>query len=174
MIISIIVAVATNRVIGCKNRLIWHIGADLRRFKSITSGHPVIMGRKTFESLGRPLPNRHNIVITRSDTFAAEGITVVHSLEQAFALYTSQPNTELFVIGGGEIYRQALPLADRLYITAIDATPEGDTLFPEVSPTEWRPVWREDHPRTAENPEENPIGFEFIDYIRVSAPSCNR
>lgn len=161
--ISIIVAVAENGVIGCKNRLIWHIGEDLKRFKRITTGHPVVMGRKTFESLGgKPLRNRVNVVVTRNaDLCVPQGVIIASSLDEAVAEFPA--SEEVFVIGGGEIYRQALPVADRLYLTRIHALPEGDTSFPDVSPEQWRLVWREENPVS----EENPIGYEFADYIRI-------
>lgn len=162
--VSIIVAVAQNGVIGCENRLIWHISEDLKRFKRITSGHPVLMGRKTFESLGcKPLPNRTNVVISRNPDYRpqAEGVLVAGSLEQAVALFPSEE--EVFIIGGGEIYRHSMEIADKLYLTRVGLSPEGDTIFPEVSDDKWRMVWCENHPVS----DTNPIGFEFIDYIRV-------
>ncbi|MCD7970766.1 MAG: dihydrofolate reductase [Alistipes sp.] len=158
--ISIIVAVAQNGVIGGENKLLWHIFEDLRRFKSITSGHPVVMGRKTFESLGRPLPNRTNIVITRNPDYRADGCTVVSSLDQAVALFPQ--DTEVFIIGGGEIYRQALSIADRLYITQVCHDYAGDTTFPPVDPAVWEPVSVEYHPHG----EKFPYPFEYRDYKR--------
>ncbi|MFC4158905.1 dihydrofolate reductase [Chitinimonas lacunae] len=127
-LISLIAAVARNGTVGRDNAMPWHLPADLRYFKSVTSGHPVVMGRKTFDSIGRPLPNRHNIVITRQIDWQVEGITVVHSLEEALA--AAGPADEIFIMGGGQIYAQALPLADRLYLTEIDADFEGDAFFP--------------------------------------------
>lgn len=163
MILSLIVAVAGNGVIGCAGRMPWHIGEDLRRFKRITTGHPVVMGRKTFESLGRkPLPGRTNIVVSRNPDFTVpDGVRVAGSLEAAVAKYRDT-DEEVFVIGGGEIYRQAVPIADKLYLTRIDASPAGDTYFPEIVPEEWRVVWREAHPASGEVP-----AFEFTDYIRT-------
>ena len=134
--ISIIVAVARNGVIGDRNRLIWHISEDLRRFKAITTGHPVIMGRKTFESLGRPLPNRINVVVTRQTGYRAEGCVVAGSLEDAIRRF--DPSEEIFVIGGAQIYAQALPLADRFYLTRVFRAYEGDTHFPEWDEAQWR------------------------------------
>lgn len=159
--ISIIVAVAENGVIGSGNRMPWHISEDLRRFKSITTGHPVVMGRKTFESLGRPLPNRTNVVITRNPAYAAEGATVVGSLEEALAMFPAEE--EVFVIGGGEIYRQAMDIADRLYITRVCEAFEGDTVFPPVDETRWCATREEHHPRG----EKFPHAFTFIDYRRI-------
>lgn len=133
--ISIIVAVARNGVIGDKNRLLWHIAEDLRHFKAITTGHPVVMGRKTYESLGRPLPNRTNVVVTRQ-RIGIPGCTVVHSLEEALTLFG--PDEEVFVIGGAQIYAEALPLADRFYLTRVERDYEGDTRFPAWDESAWR------------------------------------
>ncbi|MCD8072616.1 MAG: dihydrofolate reductase [Alistipes sp.] len=157
---SIIVAVAQNGVIGGENRLLWHISEDLRRFKAITSGHPVVMGRKTFESLGRPLPGRTNVVITRNRDYTAQGCTVVSSLEEAVGMFP--PEVELFIIGGGQIYRQAMETADRLYITMIYKDYDGDTTFPEIDPDIWKTVSSEYHQRG----EAYPYPFEYIDYVR--------
>lgn len=158
--ISIIVAVAQNGVIGGGNQLLWHISEDLQRFKRITSGHPVIMGRKTFESLGRPLPNRHNVIITRQKDYQPEGVTVVGSLEEAIALFPAEE--EVFITGGGEIYRQALPLTDKVYLTVVCRDYEGDTHFPELDPAQWRELFREHH----EHGKDYPYPFEYIDYER--------
>lgn len=159
--ISIIVAVASNGVIGGGNSLLWHISEDLQRFKRITSGHPVVMGRKTYESIGRPLPNRRNIVITRQEDYAPAGVEVVHSLQDALALFPS--DEEVFITGGGEIYRQAMPLADRLYLTIVHCDYEGDTRFPEINESEWERVSEEYHERGKDF--EHP--FEYIDYKRA-------
>ena len=132
--VSVIVAVAENGIIGDKNTLLWHISEDLRNFKRVTSGHPVIMGRKTFDSLGRPLPNRTNVVITRQN-LEIEGCKVVHSLEEALSLFS--PEEEVFVIGGAQIYAEALPLADRFYLTRVHHAYEGDTSFPKWNESEW-------------------------------------
>ncbi len=157
--LSIIVAVAENNVIGHENSLIWHISEDLKYFKRTTSGHPVIMGRKTFESIGKPLPNRTNIVISRNPDFKPAGCTVVSSLEKALELLN--PNEENFIIGGGSIYREALPLADKLYLTKVYHHYEGDTFFPEIG-SEWKETARQDFERgeTFEYP------FSFICYDR--------
>ena len=130
--ISIIVAIARNGVIGNGNALIWRIAEDLRRFKALTTGHPVIMGRKTYESIGRPLPNRTNVVVTRRKDYRPEGCLVAGSLEQAVGLF--DPSEEIFIIGGAQIYAQAMPMADRLYLTEIDSDYEGDTRFPPFGP----------------------------------------
>ena len=127
--ISLIVAMTDERVIGKNNALPWHLSEDLKRFKQITMGHPIVMGRKTFQSIGRPLPGRQNIVITRDKNFHADGVTVVHDLCEAFASAT-QDQSEIFVIGGAEIFAAALPLADRLYLTRIHKKIDGDVFFP--------------------------------------------
>lgn len=133
--ISIIVAVAgKKRVIGKKGGLPWYIPEELKRFKSITMGHPVIMGRKTHESIGRPLPGRTNIVITHDSGYSAEGCLVVHDLDEALSIAQGEPGSEeIFVVGGGQIYQQALPLADKLYLTYIDKEIAGDVFFPDYS-----------------------------------------
>ena len=141
--ISLIVAVAENGVIGDRNALLWHISEDLRHFKAVTTGHPVVMGRKTWESLGRPLPNRTNVVITRQN-IEIPGCTVVHSLEEAVALFPD--DEEVFVIGGAQIYGEALPAADRFYLTRVHRAYEGDTRFPEWDAAEWRLVGSESFP----------------------------
>ena len=132
--VSIIVAVAENGVIGDKNTLLWHISEDLRNFKRVTSGHPVIMGRKTFDSLGRPLPNRTNVVITRQN-LEIEGCEVVHSLDEALAMFS--PEEEVFVIGGAQIYAEALSRADKFYLTRVHHSYEGDTSFPVWNESDW-------------------------------------
>lgn len=165
MTLSIIVAVAENGVIGCAGRMPWHISEDLKRFKRITSGHPVVMGRKTFESLGcKPLPNRTNIVVTRNSGLALpEGVLSAASIEDAVARFAGTAQ-EIFIIGGGEIYRQAMASdrVDKLYLTRILASPDGDTHFPEIKPDEWRMVWCETHPAAGDVPP-----FEFVDYIKI-------
>ncbi len=158
--ISLIAAVARNGVIGGNNEMPWHIGEDLKRFKAITSGHPVVMGRKTFESLGRALPNRRNIVITRNGAYEAPGAEVAASLEEALALFA--PEEEVFIIGGGEIYRQALPLAGRMYLTWVDTDVEGDTSFPDFDRGDWDVTFSE----RREHGEKFPHPFEFVDYVR--------
>lgn len=153
--ISIIVAVAENGVIGDRNGLLWHITEDLRRFKALTTGHPVVMGRLTYESLGRPLPNRENVVITRQDV-EIPGCRVVHSLEEAVALFP--PQEEVFVIGGAQIYAQALPSADRFYLTRVFHPYRGDTSFPAWDESRWRLIASESFPCGAEYPY--PFAFE--------------
>lgn len=159
--ISIIVAVAQNGVIGDKNSLLWHISEDMRFFKRTTSGHPVIMGRKTYESLGRPLPNRTNVVISRT-LGELEGCTVVRSLEEAIALFPTEEE-EVFVIGGAQIYALALDVADRFYLTRVGHDYEGDTSFPTWNESEWRLISREAY----EQGEKYPHPFAFEIYERV-------
>jgi dihydrofolate reductase len=132
--LSIIVAADRNNVIGKDNALIWHLPNDLRYFKEKTTGHAIIMGRRTFESVGKPLPNRRNIIITRNPDFKADGCEVVTSLNEALQLVS--PDDENFIVGGEDIYRQALPLADRVYLTRIDHAFEGDRHFPQLG-AEW-------------------------------------
>jgi dihydrofolate reductase len=162
MIISIIVVIGKNNEIGKGNRLLCHLPADLKHFKEITTGHPVIMGRKTFESLPKgPLPNRKNIVISRNPDLTIEGAEVYSSLDYAFVRLIDE--NEVFIIGGAQIYRQILPDADKLYLTRIHAGfPEADVFFPEINYHKWKEVSRETH--TAD--EKNPYAFSFIEYER--------
>lgn len=142
--ISLIVAMSENRVIGVENRLPWNIPEDLKRFKKITRGHPIVMGRKTFESIGRVLPERTNIVITRDRAYRVEGAAVCHSLDEALDWARRSPGAdEIFVIGGSEIFRLALPLASRLYLTEVRWPFEGDAFFPSFDEEEYRETLRE-------------------------------
>ena len=159
--ISIIVAVAKNGVIGDKNSLLWHLREDMIHFRTTTSGHPVVMGRKTYDSIGRPLPKRTNVVITRDTNLAIEGCTVVHSLEEAVAMFDK--SEEVFIIGGAQIYKQALPIADRIYLTVIDKEYEGDTSFPEIDYSAWNEISREEH----SGGEEFEHPFAFITLERL-------
>ncbi|WP_375614617.1 dihydrofolate reductase [Bartonella sp. AC535YNZD] len=153
MMISIcfIAAVAENGVIGREGAMPWHLSTDLQRFKALTLGKPIIMGRKTWDSLGRPLPGRTNIVITRDCTFNAEGAVVAHSLSQACSLATSvasQNNVkEIFIIGGGEIFQQGLPMADKIFLTEVLASIEGDSFFPVFDKEKWIIVQTQDIPK---------------------------
>ncbi len=142
--LSLIAAVAENGVIGRDGDMPWKLSTDLKRFKAITTGKPVVMGRKTFASIGRPLPNRLNIVVTRDDAFAADGVTVAPDLDAALA--AAGPADEVMVVGGGEIYRAFMARAERLYITHVAATPDGDTRFPPIDPAVWDVVSSEDVP----------------------------
>jgi len=141
--ISIIVAMAENRVIGVNNALPWHLPEDLKRFRRITTGHHVIMGRKNHESIGRPLPNRVNIVVTRKPDYLAPGCQVVHSVEEALAVAGNDP--EIFIIGGAQLYQQTVDRADRLYLTLVHARPQGDPRFPEIAWNDWNELDRERH-----------------------------
>ncbi len=167
MIISLIAALAKNRVIGKDNDLPWHLPDDMKFFMQSTKGHCVIMGRKNYESLPpkyRPLANRTNIVVTRQQGFKAEGCHVVHSLEDALAFAKQQGESEVFVIGGAEIYKQALLYADLLYLTEIDATITGDTYFPPVDHTKFMEQSRVQHPVD----EKHKYSFDFVLYKKIS------
>jgi dihydrofolate reductase len=167
--LALILAVADNGVIGRDNALPWKLPEDMRYFKQMTMGKPVIMGRKTFESIGKALPGRTNIVITRNGAFAAEGARCVSSLEEALQVaeqaVSMEPAEEAVVIGGSEIYRVTLPLADRLYITEVHANVEGDAVLPRVEWDDWREVRRERH--VAQTP--NPYDYSFVFYERARA-----
>jgi dihydrofolate reductase len=158
--ISIIAAVADNNVIGGNNKLLWHLSADLKRFKQLTLGHPVIMGRKTFESIGKPLPGRENVVITRNPDFKAEGITIVRSLDEVLKKFSGQ---DVFIIGGAEIYAQSMSLADKIFLTRIYHLFEGDSFFPAIDERIWKVKREEMH----EPDEKNPYRYAFIDYERI-------
>lgn len=149
MTIALIAAMGRNRVIGRDGALPWRLPADLRHFRRLTTGKPVLMGRKTFESIGRPLPERRNVVITRRFGYQADGCEVFSDLEAAFEAFRDSP--ELMVIGGGSIYGQALPRASRIYLTVIDADFDGDAHFPEIDMTSWRETARSDHAADGDN-----------------------
>lgn len=159
--ISIIVAVAKNGVIGDKNSLLWHISEDMRFFRETTSGHPVIMGRKTYDSLGRPLPKRTNVVISRTTTHI-EGCTVVGSLEEAIALFPNEE--EVFIIGGAQIYALAMEVADRLYLTRVEHDYQGDTSFPEWDESKWKLISRKAYERGEKY--EYPFAFECYERVK--------
>jgi dihydrofolate reductase len=159
--VSIIVAAAENNVIGRQGQLPWHLPADLQHFKKLTLGHPIVMGRRTFESIGRVLPGRTNIVVTgQAAWLAPDGVLIAHSLPEALALAAQQPGgEEVCIIGGGEIYREALPAIDVVYLTEVHTTvPDGDTFFPALSPTDWREETRERHPADT----KNAIAYSFV------------
>lgn len=157
-----IAAMAQQRVIGLNNQMPWHLPADLQHFKKVTLGKPVVMGRKTFESIGRPLPGRRNIVISRQAPRGDSPVEWVSSIEQALALLAEQP--EVMIIGGAEIYRQCLPLAQRLYLTEIALETAGDAFFPDYHASgNWQEIAREEHPQSA----ENPLGYRFITLERL-------
>jgi len=164
MRLAMIVAQSLNRVIGHRNRLPWYLPEDLKYFKRITQGKPIIMGRKTFESIGRPLPGRTNIVITRDPDWQGKGagVQVVHTLQDAIELAESltliNGLDEALVIGGAEIYALALPQAERIYLTQVHAEVEGDAFFPRLDPAEWQEVAREDFAAV----EPNPYDYSFV------------
>ena len=159
MTISIIVAASENGVIGRDNQLLWRLPDDLKRFKQLTLGHPMIMGRKTFESIGKPLPGRTSIIVTRSPEYHAEGTLVVHSLEEGLAVAGELDTEEAFIIGGGEIYRQALEnnSVDQIYLTLIHADSEGDTFFEFLDEATWQKTATEFHPADA----RHSVAFSF-------------
>ncbi len=161
MKISLIVAAAENGVIGRKNELPWRLSADLRRFKDLTMGHAIVMGRKTYESIGRPLPGRRMIVITRQTNYVAAGAEVVGSLEDALNIAPQQGDDEAFIIGGAEIFARAMPLAQRLYLTRVHANVDGDVHFPPFDPGGWRQLAAQRHDADAKN--EHPYSFEVYE-----------
>jgi dihydrofolate reductase len=161
--ISLVAAMAKDCVIGKGNQMPWHLPADLRHFKAVTLGKPVVMGRKTYESIGRPLPGRKNIVITRDPSWFAEGVTVVHGVEQA--MVAAGPVDELMIIGGGNIYQQFLPKADALYLTFIELEVEGDAWFPDYQAE----LWQVDTEQTHQPDEQNPYAYRFVTLSRRAA-----
>ena len=162
--IAVIVAAADNDVIGRNNALPWDLPADLAHFRRVTMGKPILMGRKTFESLGRPLPGRHNIVVTRDSTYSAAGCTVVYSVDQA--LLAASRHSEAMVIGGAALYGQLMTKAQRLYLTLVDGEFEGDVFFPAVAADEWREIERE----SRDPDERNPYPYSFVVMERVKEP----
>jgi len=140
-LVSLVVAMGSNRAIGAQGRLPWHIPEDLKRFKALTLGHPIVMGRKTYESIGRLLPGRTSVIVTRQRGYAVTGALIAHSLDDALAQCAEA--VEVFVIGGGELYEEALPRAQRIYLTHVDLAPPADTYFPALDPAQWREVLRE-------------------------------
>ena len=159
--ITIIAAIAKNNALGLNNQLIWHLPNDLKRFKKVTLGHHVIMGRKTFESLGRPLPNRTTIIVTRDKNYVAEKCIVVNSIEEA--LKSAKQDDNPFILGGAEIYRQALPLADELDITWVHKNFKADAFFPEIDFKIWREISREDFKEDSVNKYD----YSFVKYRKV-------
>lgn len=164
MKLALIAAYAQNRVVGIDNKLPWHLPEDLKYFKRCTSGKAIIMGRKTFDSIGRPLPNRTNIVISRNPEFEVEGVKVVNTLDEAIELAKAVNEVngidEIMVIGGAAIYELTLPIADRLYLTHVHAKVEGDAYFPEVDFSNWHEVERADYSAS----ETNPYDYSFVVY----------
>lgn len=164
MIKSIIVAVAKDNAIGKNNQLLWHMPADLKFFRKTTSGHTVIMGRKTFESVGKALPKRRNIVITHQENYEAENIEVVSSLAEAFALCKEDAD-DVFIVGGAQIYEQSMPQTDKIYLTRINQEFDGaDTYFPEIKDEEWQLENVEHH----ESDEHNPYDYSFYLYSKTN------
>ena len=155
MIISMIAAMADNRVIGKDNQMPWHLPADFAWFKRSTMGKPVVMGRKTYDSIGRPLPGRLNVVISRDESLEVEGVTTVTSIEKALELVSDVD--EVMIIGGGSIYESCLPKADKLYLTYIDFAVDGDTQFPE-----WGEGWKQSFSETYQSDEKNKHNMEFV------------
>ncbi|ADI29492.1 dihydrofolate reductase [Methylotenera versatilis] len=156
--LSIIVAIANNQVIGINNTLPWHLPEDLKRFRALTTGHHIIMGRKTYESLGRLLPGRITVIVTRNKDYQLEGALIAHSLEAAVALCKN--DDEVFLIGGAELYQDGLKLADKLYITEVDLTVDGDAFFPQFDLNLWQETTREVHTSAQGLP------FSYITYMR--------
>jgi dihydrofolate reductase len=163
MLVSAIVAVAQNGVIGKDNEIPWYLPADLGYFKRTTMGHHIIMGRNSFRSIGRPLPKRTNVVVTRDPFFTAEGIWTAHSVEEALGIAFDNGETEAFIIGGGAIYRESMDLWDKLYLTEVDAAPEGDVFFPEIDLAEWQETWREEH--VADEKNEYAYTFRVLERL---------
>lgn len=162
MNLTIIAAISQNRVIGRDNDLVWHLPDDLKRFKELTKGHHVIMGRKTFESVGRPLPGRTNILVTNQRDYKAPGCIIVHTLKEA--ILKAENDSQPYVIGGGKIYEQALPMADTLELTYIHAEVDGDTYFPEIDTKKWQIVAKVSHAAD----DQHEFAFDFLTYQRVS------
>ncbi|HOY18353.1 MAG TPA: dihydrofolate reductase [Haliscomenobacter sp.] len=163
MIVSVIVAAAKNRVIGMHNQIPWYLPADLKYFKKITTNHHVIMGRNTFNSIGRPLPNRTNVIVTRDIFFAATDCLVAHSVDEALELAYDNGETEAFIIGGGQIYEQSQEYWDKIYLTEVNLEPEGEVFFPEINLKEWRLTFKQ--PLLAD--EKNEMDYTFKVYDRI-------
>ncbi|WP_027376720.1 dihydrofolate reductase [Kaistella palustris] len=148
--ITIVVAMGLNNEIGAKNELLWHLPKDLKRFKEITTGHPIIMGRKTYESIGKPLPNRTNIIVSRKENYFEEGILIVGSLKEAIK-FAKKIDENIFIIGGGNIYQQTIDLADRLEVTQVNAKLEADVFFPKIDGKIWVKIQEECHGKDDQN-----------------------
>ena len=165
MMLSIIVAVSDNHVIGKDNKLIWHMPADMKFFKDKTTGHYIITGRKNYESIPqkyRPLPGRTNIIVTRQKNYSAPGAIVVNTMQDAFSISKSKGETECFIIGGAEIYNQTIDHVDKIYLTKIHNTFEGDTYFPELQNDLWKELSRKD----CKPDEKNKYSYSFIELVR--------
>ncbi len=163
MRISQIVAISENRAIGKDNDLVCHLPGDMKFFRLTTTGHHIIMGRKNYESIGRPLPNRTNVIISRDPNYKAEGCLTVTSIEAALELAKANGEDEAFIIGGGQIYKQSLNLSDRVYLTQIHEIIEGDTFYPELETSEWKQVSEDKHLKD----EKNKFNFSFLTFKRI-------
>lgn len=162
--LTLIAATSTNNALGKNNQLVWHLPLDFKRFKALTSGHYIIMGRKTFESFPKPLPNRTHIIITHQNNYTApEGCFVVSSLEKAIGICPK--NQEVFIIGGGEIYKQSIHIANKIELTRVHANLEADTFFPEINPENWKIVFEEHHKKD----EKHAYDFSFVTYVKVKS-----
>lgn len=161
---TIVVAMGRNNEIGADNQLLWHLPKDLKRFKEITSGHPIIMGRKTYESIGKPLPNRTNIVISRKTDWFEEGILIVGSIKEAIK-FAKKIDENIFILGGGNIYEQTIDLADKLEVTLVDAELKADTFFPKIDLKKWQKTEELCH----EKDEKNNYNFCFQTFEKISA-----
>ena len=160
--ITIVVAMGKNREIGADNQLLWHLSKDLKHFKELTSGHPIIMGRKTYESIGKPLPNRTNIVISRKNDWFEEGILIVGSIKEALK-FAKKIDENVFIIGGGTIYEQTIDLADQLEVTLVDAELKADTFFPKIDEEKWLKT----NETTHQKDEKNQFDFSFQTFERI-------
>ncbi len=160
--ITIVVAMGKNREIGVDNQLLWHLPKDLKHFKELTSGHPIIMGRKTYESIGKPLPNRTNIVISRKTDWFEEGILIVGSIKEALK-FAKKIDENVFIIGGGNIYEQTIDLADQLEVTLVDAELNADTFFPKID----EKIWLKTNEITHQKDEKNQFDFSFQTFERI-------
>ncbi|MCB9080806.1 MAG: dihydrofolate reductase [Lewinellaceae bacterium] len=168
MIVSAIVAMAQNRVIGNDQDIPWHLSGDLQFFKKTTLNHHVIMGRLTFQAIGRPLPKRTNIIVTRDPFFLANDCIVVHSVEEGLQIALDNGETEAFIIGGAQIYQQSMPYWDQIYLTQVEATVSGDAFFPEIDPSEWRQLYQQRQPAD----DRNDFPYTFKRFERITAPSA--
>ena len=163
MKISLIAAIGKNNELGKGNTLVWDMQEDMKYFRQTTTGHPVIMGRKTFESIGRPMPYRRNVIITRDTDYKVPGVEVVHSLQEALQLFQNS-DEEIFIIGGGDIYKQSMSVADKLYITHIEAEDKDATVFfPEIDLNIWRESSRDEH----QADEKNKYKYTFVNYEKI-------
>jgi dihydrofolate reductase len=159
--VSLIAAMAKNRVIGADGKIPWHLPNELQLFKRVTMGHHIVMGRKTHESIGRLLPGRTTVIVTRQQDYAVPGAVIAHSLEDAVAQCAG--DSEIFIIGGGELYRAAMPIADRIYLTVVDVEPAGDTRMPEFDPVQWKLVSTEQFHR--DDRHEHEYRFEILERV---------